>query len=151
MKIIQDNKEANFNYQFLETFEAGLVLTGPEVKSAKAGQISLRGSYVSIGPEGEAWLVNCHISAYQPARGQQADYDPERRRKLLLHKKEIDSLIGKSRQKGLTIVPTSVYTKKGLIKLGLALARGKSQRDKRETIKKREVQREIKNAYKRRG
>lgn len=151
MKIIQDNKEANFNYQFLETFEAGLVLTGPEVKSAKAGQISLKGSYVSIGPEGEAWLVNCHISAYQPARGQQADYDPERRRKLLLHKKEIDSLIGKSRQKGLTIVPTSVYTKKGLIKLGLALARGKSQRDKRETIKKREVQREIKNAYKRRG
>lgn len=143
MGIIYKNQEIGFNYEILNTYEAGVVLTGPEVKSVKSGQLSLKGSYVTIDPKGEAWLINGYIAAYKPAQGHQLNYNTEQRRKLLLHKKEINSLIGKSRQKGLTIVPLSVYTKKGLIKVSLALVKGKSKIDKRETIKKREINRQI--------
>jgi SsrA-binding protein len=145
-KILNNNKTALFNYETLETYQAGLVLSGPEVKATKASQISLKGSYITIDHDNEAWLVGSHIAPYLPAKTAQAKYDPDRRRKLLLHKKEITSLVGKSAQKGLTIIPICVYTIKGLIKLDIALARGKTKVDKRETIKKREVDREINRA-----
>jgi SsrA-binding protein len=149
MKEINKNKEALFNYQILENFEAGIVLSGPEVKAIKNGQISLKGSYVSLDSKtNEAWLVNCHVSAYPPARNIQQDYDPLRKRKLLLHKRELASLLGKNKQKGLTIIPLAVYTRKRLIKISLGLARGKTKLDKREAIKKRESDREIKRTLK---
>ena len=142
-KIIAANKAGLFNYEVIQTYQAGLVLSGPEVKAAKLGQMSLKGSYVTIDPSGEAWLLKSYIAPYKPASGVQAKYDPSDKRKLLLHKKEISSLIGKIKQKGLTIIPINVYTKKGLIKTDIALARGKTKIDKREAIKKREVQRQI--------
>ncbi len=145
-KILNNNKQALFNYETLETYQAGLVLSGPEVKAVKGSQISLKGSYISIDHQGEAWLVGSHVSPYLPAKTAQIKYDPDRRRKLLLHKKEISALIGKSAQKGLTIIPICVYTIKGLVKLDIALARGKTKIDKRETIKKREVDREIRRS-----
>jgi SsrA-binding protein len=148
MKTIAQNKNALFNYETIETYEAGIVLSGPEVKSVKNGHLQLKGSYISIDADGEAWLVNAYISPYKPAQGAQQKYDPDRRRKLLLHKKEIDSLMGKTKQKGLTIIPISVYTKKGLVKVELALARGKTKVDKRESIKRREAAREISRALK---
>ncbi len=140
MPRITTNKQALHNYQVLETYEAGLVLNGAEVKSVKAGQINLKGSYVSIRDE-QMWLINAHISPYRPARHR--EYNPTHDRKLLLHKKEIASLIGKLKQKGLTLLPISVYTKGSLIKVELGLCRGKKQHDKRETIKKRESDRRI--------
>ncbi|MEI6288382.1 MAG: SsrA-binding protein SmpB [bacterium] len=148
MKLIINNKDATFNYKILDQFEAGLVLSGPEVKSVKKGQISLKGSYVSIDHNGEAWLVGAHISPYLPAKNAQVDYLPDHRRKLLLHKKEIDSLLGKGKQKGLTIIPINVYTNKRLVKVTIALGQGKSKIDKRETIKKREANREIQRTLK---
>ncbi len=147
-KIINQNKGGLFNYEVIETYQAGIVLTGPEVKSVKGGQIGLKGSYVSIDGQSELWLVNCHIARYKPAQNVQANYQPERQRKLLLRKKEINSLIGKSKQKGLTIIPTAVYTIKGLIKVDIALAKGKTKIDKRESIKKREINREISSSLK---
>lgn len=147
-KIIKQNKEGLFDFQVLETFQAGIVLTGPEVKSVKNGQVSLKGSYISIDHNNQAWLVNCHISSYKPAQNVQKNYEPEHRRRLLLHKKEITSLQGKSKQKGLTMIPTCVYTINGLVKLDIALAKGKSKVDKRESIKKREVNREIRSSLK---
>lgn len=149
-RMITKNKDGLFNYEVLETFQAGVVLDGPEVKSIKLGQISLKGSYITIDGNQEAWLVKAHVSPYKPAQGVQKDYDPGRNRKILLRKKEISSLIGKSKQKGLTIIPINVYTKRGLIKVDIALARGKTQIDKRETIKKREVKREIQRTLKKR-
>ncbi len=149
MAIIKKNKEGLYNYEVLETYQAGIVLSGPEVKAVKNSHISLKGCYVSIDSKGEAWLVKCHISPYAPAQGAQAKYDPDQARKLLLHKKEIDSLIGKSKQKGLTIIPTRVYTNRGLIKIDIALVRGKTSIDKRETIKKRDIEREIRRSLKR--
>jgi SsrA-binding protein len=149
-KYITKNKNGLFNYEVIETYQAGIVLSGPEVKSVKLGQISLKGSYATIDPNGEVWLVKAHISPYKPAVGAQKNYDPDQRRKLLLRKKEISSLIGKHKQKGLTIVPINVYTKRGLIKVDIALARGKTKIDKRETIKKREVKREIQRTLKNR-
>lgn len=148
MKTITKNKDGLFNYEVMETYQAGIVLSGPEVKSVKNGRINLKGSYVSVDPKGEVWLANCHISPYKPAHGVQINYDPTQKRKLLLHKKEIDSLIGKTKQKGLTIIPTCVYTNKGLIKIDIALARGKTKIDKRESIKKREVKRQIQRTLK---
>ncbi len=147
-KLINKNKEGLFNYEVLDNYQAGIVLSGPEVKSVKNSQISLKGSYISIDSNSEAWLINSHISAYKPAKNAQLNYDTDQKRKLLLHKKEISSLIGKSKQKGLTIIPVSVYTVNGLIKLDIALARGKSNIDKRENIKKREVNRQIRRSLK---
>lgn len=137
--MLAQNKLALFNYEILEKFEAGLMLTGQEVKSAKASQISLRGSYVNI-KNGEAWLINAHISLYKMA-GTLSGYDPLRARKLLLHKKEIMRLTGKLAEKGLTLVPLKVYTKRDKIKVEIGLAKGKKQSDKRAQIKKREDER----------
>lgn len=145
---IKKNKEGLFNYEVIETYQVGLVLTGPEVKSVKNGQISLKGSYVTVDKKNEAWLVGAYVAPYKPAANVQQKYDSNRRRKLLMHKKEIISLLGKNKQKGLTIIPVSVYTIKGLIKLDIALARGKSQIDKREKIKRREVDRQIRRTLK---
>ncbi len=144
MKTITINKEGLYNYEVLEKYEAGIVLTGPEVKSVKLGQISLRGAYIRLDKNNEAWLIGSHILPYKPAKNAQINYNPDQHRKLLLRRKELDSLLGKSKQKNLTIIPTSVYNKRGLIKIELALAKGKSKIDKRETIKKRESAREIK-------
>ncbi len=149
MKTIITNKEGLYSYEVLEKFQAGLVLTGPETKSVKLGQVSLKGSFIQIDSKNEAWLVNSYVGAYKPAKGHQIGYEPERRRKLLLNRKEIDSLIGKKQQKGLTIIPISIYTNRRLVKVEIALAKGKTKIDKRESIKKREVQREISRTLKR--
>jgi SsrA-binding protein len=138
------NRKALYEYEILEKFEAGLVLSGHEVKSAKKGLISLPGSYVVIRGD-EAYLLNASISSFQP-KNAPPDYSPLRTRKLLLHKHEIQSLIGKTRQKGLTLTPIRVYTKKAKVKLEFALARGKRKADKREKIIKREAKRDISRA-----
>jgi len=140
------NKRALFDYEILEKFEAGLVLFGHEVKSVRLGRMSLLGSYVTIN-QGAAWLINGHIPLY-PKAGPKPDYDPDRTRKLLLHKRELDRLAGKMEQKGLTLVPISVYTKGSQIKLEFGLGRGKKQYEKKESIKKREVDREIRRSLK---
>ncbi|MAF13982.1 MAG: SsrA-binding protein [Parcubacteria group bacterium] len=144
------NKKALHDYTVIEKFEAGIVLSGPEVKSVKAGQINLKGSYISIDSKSELWLVGAHISSYKPAVSVQTDYQPDRSRKLLLRNKEIDHLRGKSKEKGLTILPISVYTKGSLIKLEIGIVKGKKKQDKRQTIKKREVDREIRRKLKQR-
>ena len=152
MPELASNKKALFDYELLEKFEAGLVLTGQEVKSIKGGHINLKGAFVTIKANSktkrpEAYLTNARVSPYKPA-GSLPDYDPERPRRLLLHNKELNHLLGKSQVKGLTIVPIKVYTKHKLIKIEFAIARGKKQHDKRETIKKREVDRQIRRALK---
>jgi SsrA-binding protein len=135
------NRKALYEYEILEKYEAGLVLTGMEAKSAKQGRLNLQGSYVIIQGS-EAWLLNASIIPFQP-KNAPGDYDPLRTRKLLLHKAEIQSLIGKTQQKGLTLIPIKVYTKKAKIKLEFGLARGKKAHDKRQKIIERETKREI--------
>ncbi|HYC83098.1 MAG TPA: SsrA-binding protein SmpB [Candidatus Paceibacterota bacterium] len=142
MAPLVHNKKAGFNYEFLEKFEAGLDLLGSEVKSLRSHQGSLDGAYVSIRG-GEAFLLGSYIPPYQPNNGSLEGYDPERARKLLLTKGELADLIEKEKADGLTIVPISVYNKGRYLKLEIALARGKKKFDKRETIKKRDVEREI--------
>lgn len=146
MKIISENKKAYFNFEILEKFEAGISLIGQEVKSIKTRGVNLAGSYV-IERGGEFFWVGAHISPYQP-KNVLPDYNPERWRKLLLKKSEINYLIGKSKQKGLTLIPLKIYIKNGKIKLEFAIAKGKKKVDKREVIKKREIDREIKRALK---
>ena len=141
MPIITTNKKAYFDYEILETLEAGIVLSGPEVKSAKGGKINLAGSYVTLDGAGTPWLINAHIAAYPPAQQVQQNYNPTQSRKLLLKKKEIVNLIGKTKIKGLTLIPLKVYTKKGFVKIEIGLARGKKKWDKREAIKEREWKR----------
>ena len=141
MKTLAENRKSSYDYEFLESYEAGLVLYGHEVKAIKTGHVSLTGSYV-VSKGNEFYLINALIPAYQPANTPK-DYDPQRSRKLLLKKSEIKSLIGKSKAKGLTLIPLRLYTKKSKIKLEFALARGKRKTDKRETIKKRDMEREI--------
>lgn len=140
MAVLAENKKAYYDYEVLETYEAGIILIGQEVKAIKTGHISLKGSYVVFKNE-ELFLIGANIPPYQP-KNAPADYQPERSRKLLLTKPEIKSLTGKTRQKGLTLVPLKVYTKKGKIKLLFGLAKGKKEFDKREKIKKREIERE---------
>ncbi len=142
-KLIVDNRRARHDYELLERFEAGLVLTGTEVKSLRAGRVSLAQAYAEVR-EGEVWLVGADIAVYE--QGNIANHDPGRDRKLLLHKGEIASLIGKTRERGLTLVPTRMYWKDGRAKVELALARGKLQRDKRRDIAKREAERAIERA-----
>jgi SsrA-binding protein len=142
------NKRAKFDYEILETFEAGLVLSGQEVKSIRNNRMSLAGSFVHI-KSGAAWLVNAHVPRYEKA-GKLSDYDPDQTRKLLLHKRELNRLSGKFDQKGLTLVPISVYTKGPSIKLEFGLARGKKQHQKKEAIKKRDVDRDIQRSFKNR-
>ncbi len=135
------NKKAYFDYEFLEEYEAGVVLYGYEVKAVRANKASLNGAYVIIRG-GEAFLVNASISAYQVANTPKS-YDPERARKLLLSKKQLEVLEQGSEKQGLTIVATKWYNNKRKIKLGIALAKGKKKADKRETIKSRDTKREI--------
>lgn len=149
MPVLAKNPRAKFDYHIKETFEAGIVLAGYEVKAIKKGHISLKGAYVTLKNE-EAYLINAHISPYQP-KNMPKDYEPTRTRKLLLHRKELKSLIGQTKQKGLTLVPMRVYTKRNRIKLEFGLGRGKKKYDKRESIKKREAQRRIDRALKDRG
>ncbi len=149
MKILNKNKKAYFNYAVLEKFEAGIVLQGQEVKSLKTRGINLAGSYVVVKNE-ELFWVGAKIPPYQP-KNAPADYQPERSRKLLLQKKEINRLIGKSKEKGLTLVPLTVYIKNGRIKLEFGLAKGKKKFDKRESIKKQEIERNIKRELNLRG
>jgi len=145
--LLAENKKAYFNYQILETFEAGVELKGFEVKAIKTGRVNLTGAFATLkrshgGRSTEIWLTNADIPPYQP-KNAPASYEPYRTRKLLLHKSEIKALIGKSAQKGLTLVPLRVYNKRGKIKLEFGLARSKKKQDKRETIKRREAEREI--------
>lgn len=141
MPIIAKNPRARFDYEILDTLEAGLMLTGQEVKSARGGNISLKGAHASL-VKGELWLLNAHIGLYKKA-GDIKDYDPTRSRKLLTRKRETKKLIGALRNKGLTLVPISVYTKGRRLKVELGLARGKKKYEKREIIKKRDIDREI--------
>ncbi|MFH1171421.1 MAG: SsrA-binding protein SmpB [bacterium] len=144
MPTLAQNKDARFSYHILEEFEAGIVLAGPEVKSAKRGDINLQGSYATIRGNG-LWLINCHIGPYQPAAGQNPA-DPRHDRKLLVSTKEVSSFIGKLKSEGLTLLPLSFYTKHGLIKVALGLGRGKKKFDKRAAIKKRETDRKIRQS-----
>src|SRR3954454_14350465 len=144
-KLIVDNRRARHDYHLLDRVEAGLVLTGTEVKSLRDGRASLQQAYADVR-DGEAWLVGAHISVYD--QGNLANHDPDRDRKLLLHKKELESLAGKVSQKGLTVVPTRLYFKNGRAKVELALARGKEGRDKRRDIAKREADRDMQRALK---
>lgn len=141
MSIIASNKRATFDYELLDRYEAGLMLTGAEVKSAKMGHMSLKGSFVTMHG-GELYLTNASISPYKFA-GSSEKYDPTRSRKLLVHKSEINSLAGKMHIKGLTLVPVRVYTKRRLIKLEFAIGRGKKAFDKRQDIAKKEAKRYI--------
>ncbi len=142
-RVISDNRQAGHNYFLLERFEAGLELTGTEVKAAREGQVQLRDAYAAI-EGGEAWLLNAHISHY--THGNRENHDPTRRRKLLLHRDEIHKLLGKTREKGLALIPTKFYLKKGKIKCELALAKGKKFHDKREVQRAREAQEEAREA-----
>src|SRR5213080_3155180 len=144
-KLIVDNRRARHDYHLLERVEAGLVLTGTEVKSLRQGRVSLQQAYADVR-DGEAWLVGAHIDTYDQAGIQ--NHEPERDRKLLLHRRELDSLYGKVREKGLTLVPTRLYFKNGRAKVELAFARGKEQRDKRSDIAKRDADRQIERALK---
>lgn len=146
MQTYASNSKAHFDYRILETLEAGLVLVGHEVKSIRAGRCSIKGAYVKIIGE-EAWLLGATVSPYQPGNVP-ADYDQQRSRKLLLKKKELNYLIGKSQEKGLTLVPIKLYNKNGLIKLEVGIGQGKKKADKREKIIKRETQRKIERALK---
>jgi len=149
MRALAENKKAYFDYEILEKFEAGMVLTGQEVKSIKSGHINLAGSYVVFRNE-EAFLLNANVPPYQP-KNAPSNYDPAKMRKLLLNKSEIKYLIGKSQEKHLTLVPLKVYTKKGKIKLEFGLAKGRKKANKRELLKKRAVDREIERELKLRG
>ena len=144
---IADNRKAFHDYHILETFEAGIALLGTEVKGIREGQANLRDSFARL-EGGEVWLFNVHINPYSH-RGY-VDHDPKRKRRLLLHKHEIRKLIGKTVEKGLTLVPTRMYFKNGRVKVALALAKGKDVRDKRETMRQREVDRETRAAVKER-
>jgi SsrA-binding protein len=146
IKILSDNRQAGHNYFLMDRFEAGLVLTGTEVKSAKSGRIQLRESYATID-KNEAWLVNAHISEY--SHGNRENHSPVRSRKLLLHRREIDKLLGKTREKGLSLIPTKIYLKGGRIKCELALARGKKMHDKREAERARTAEAEARDAVRR--
>ena len=143
--LIADNRKAGHDYHILETFEAGLVLTGTEVKSAREGRVNLRDSYCRL-QGAEAYLLGAHFGQY--SHSGYATHDPVRARKLLLNHAELNKLLGKTTEKGLTIVPLRMYFKKGRAKLAIALAKGKKTYDKRETIKRREIDRETRAAVK---
>ncbi len=145
-KIITDNRQARFLYEILETYEAGIQLTGTEVKSIRAGKVNLQDGYALIR-KNEAWLINAHISPYTQS-GEYFNHEPRRTRKLLLKSQEIRKLLGKVEQQGLTLVPLKMYFKRGWVKISIALAKGKKVHDKREDIKRRQDQREMQRAMK---
>lgn len=144
-KLIAENRRARHDYQLLERFEAGLVLTGTEVKSLRQGRATIAQAYADIR-DGEAWLQGAEIAVYD--QGNRANHEPVRPRKLLMHRREIDRLYGTIREKGLTLVPTRLYFKDGKVKVELAVARGKEQRDKRRDIAERDAQRQMERALK---
>ena len=146
-RSIAENRKAFHDYHILETFEAGIALLGTEVKGIREGRANLRDSFARV-EGGEVWMFNVHINPYSH-RGY-VDHDPRRKRRLLLHKHEIRKLIGKTVEKGLTLVPTRLYFKNGKVKVALALAKGKQAHDKRETLRRREVDRETRAAVKER-
>lgn len=148
MKILAKNRRAHFDYEIGEKLEAGVVLSGQEVKSAKSGNVSLTGSYARVHA-GQASLINATIKPYTHASGLDS-YQPTRSRRLLLHKHEIRKLENRLNEKGLTLVPLEIYAKKGLVKLLLGVGRSKKQIDKRETIKRRELKKQIERAVKKR-
>jgi SsrA-binding protein len=148
IKILSDNRQAGHNYFLLERFEAGMALTGTEVKAAKDGKIQLKDAYAQV--EGnEAWLMNAHISQY--SHGNRENHPPVRNRKLLLHRREIDKLLGETREKGLAIIPTKIYLKNGRIKCEIAVAKGKKLHDKREAERRRTAEEEARGEMRRRG
>lgn len=146
-KTFVTNRKARHDYHVLETYEAGIALAGSEVKSIRAGQVNFKDSYAHVR-RGEVILENVHISPYEPAS--RFNHEPERPRKLLLHKREIRKLIGKVEEKGKTLVPLRMYLKKGRVKIELALAEGKKDYDKRQDIAKRDMEREMRREYKNR-
>ena len=143
IKIVARNRKAKFEYELLDSYEAGIELRGSEIKSIRAGQVSLAEAYVRTNGR-QAWLVGAHIAPYDQASA--FNHDPERERRLLLHKKEIKALFDSIRLKGMTIVPTQLYLKNGRAKVEIAIARGKRQYDKRQSIKKRDMDRDINRA-----
>ncbi|WP_408955764.1 SsrA-binding protein SmpB [Natroniella sp. ANB-PHB2] len=145
VKVITKNRKARHEYNIEEVYEAGIVLTGTEVKSIRAGRVNLKDSFALV-EDGEVYLRNMHIAAYK--QGNRYNHDPERPRKLLLHKREIRKFIGKTKEKGYTLVPLQLYFKKQLVKVKLALAKGKNLHDKRQNIKKKTAQREMERAFK---
>ena len=145
IKVIVTNRKARHDYHFLETWEAGIVLTGTEVKSLRAGKINLTDSYAAVD-NGEIYLYNVHVSRYE--QGSTFNHEPNRRRKLLLHRSEIRRLIGRVVEKGLTLIPTSVYFKRGRAKVEIALARGKRDYDRRRTIMERDARRDMERTLK---
>jgi SsrA-binding protein len=147
IKVVATNRKARHQYQFHDLFEAGLVLMGSEIKSIRAGRVSLQEGYVNFDG-GEAWLVNVHIAPYDPAHRQ--NHEPRRRRKLLLHRREIDRLRARTQERGYTIVPTKLYLKDGRAKVEIALARGKKQYDKRQALAQRDSKRQVERALKER-
>ena len=140
VKVVARNRKAKHDYFLLDTFEAGISLQGSEIKSIRAGQVSLKEAYVRVDGE-EAWLVNAHVSPYDPASRQ--NHDPIRERRLLLHKREIYKLWDEVRMKGVTIIPTQMYLKDGRAKVEIAIAKGKKNYDKRREIAKRDLQRDL--------
>ena len=142
-RAIATNRRARHEYSILETYEAGLALRGTEVKSLRAGLVNFKDSYATVR-NGEVWLLGCHINPY--SHGTDANHDPERDRKLLLHAKEISRLSGKVAERGLTLIPLKLYFKSGRAKLELGLGRGKKLHDKRSTLREREVKREMDRA-----
>jgi SsrA-binding protein len=148
IKILSDNRQAGHNYFLMERFEAGMALTGTEVKAAKDGKIQLKDAYATV-LNNEAWLLNAHISQY--SHGNRENHPPIRNRKLLLHRREIDKLLGATREKGLALIPTSIYLKNGMIKCEIAIAKGKKLHDKRETERARTAEAEARAEMRRRG
>jgi SsrA-binding protein len=148
LKILSDNRQAGHNYFLMERFEAGVVLTGTEVKAAKDGKIQLKEAYASV-LNNEAWLINAHISQY--SHGNRENHPPIRNRKLLLHRREIDKLQGVTREKGLALIPTKMYLKNGRIKCELAVAKGKKLHDKREAERSRTAEAEARAEMRRRA
>jgi SsrA-binding protein len=151
MSSLAYNKRANFDYEISDIYEAGIVLFGHEVKSIKTGHVSLKGSFVTVKKAGnkipEIILTNAHVPLYKRA-SPTTDYDPDRPRKLLLHKKQIEHLLGKRNEQGLTLVPIKLYTKHSLIKLQFGIGKGKKKYDKRESIKKRDLDRKVRSLTK---
>jgi SsrA-binding protein len=148
LKILSDNRRASHDYFLLERFEAGMVLTGTEVKAAKDGKIQLKEAYAAV-LNNEAWLLNAHISQY--SHGNRENHPPIRNRKLLLHRREIDKLLGQTREKGLSLIPTKIYLKDGRIKCEVALAKGKKLHDKREAERARTAEAEAREEMRRRA
>ena len=146
-QVVSTNRRARFDYEIVDSFEAGIVLVGPEVKSLREGRANLGDAFATVH-RGEMWLEKLHISAYEAATRANPS-DPQRRRKLLLHRREIDRLDGRVAERGLTLIPLSVYFVRGRAKVELALARGKHRHDKRETIRRREHDRETQRAMRR--